>query len=474
MNQFNRRHIQSSSRAMLWLLAAHLPAFVAAAWFFKTSLALAVLGWAGLLAAPLICHLLLPGTRLTAGLICFTTMAFSALLIHLGKGMIEMHFHVFAMLAILASFGLVSAVIVAAATIAVHHVGFFFFLPASVFNYEASLGIVLLHAVFVVVETVPACMIARKVGRLVQVQGEVTQRLASVTREVEATAGQIADASESLAVGASRQAASLEETSASVEETARTTEHNSETARNARALAQSTRASAESGADDMKEMQAAMDAIQSSGDNIAKIVKSIDEIAFQTNILALNAAVEAARAGEAGMGFAVVADEVRNLAQRSAVAARETSDRIADSIAKSRRGVELSAKVAGSLGQIVQQVRQLESLAADISQASEEQSRGVKHINEAITTIGHETQNRAASAEESAAAVQELRGQTASLDELVRHITSLLGTAEPDGSSPASSNVEAETGSAATACPSRGRVHAHGNRMANLGLESTS
>jgi methyl-accepting chemotaxis protein len=224
----------------------------------------------------------------------------------------------------------------------------------------------------------------------------------------------------------------------------------------------------------MKEMQAAMDAIQSSGDNIAKIVKSIDEIAFQTNILALNAAVEAARAGEAGMGFAVVADEVRNLAQRSAVAARETSDRIADSIAKSRRGVELSAKVAGSLGQIVQQVRQLESLAADISQASEEQSRGVKHINEAITTIGQETQNRAASAEETAAAVQELRAQTASLDELVRHITGLLGKSEQGASSPALSIVETETGSAVTACPSRGRVHAHGSRLANLDLESAS
>jgi methyl-accepting chemotaxis protein len=134
---------------------------------------------------------------------------------------------------------------------------------------------------------------------------------------------------------------------------------------------------------EMNAMSRSMDAIKGSSDNIAKIIKTIDEIAFQTNILALNAAVEAARAGEAGMGFAVVADEVRNLAQRSATAARETADKIEDSIRKSQEGVTISGRVSASLQEILTKARQVDDLVAEIASASKEQSPGVEQISTA-------------------------------------------------------------------------------------------
>ena len=139
---------------------------------------------------------------------------------------------------------------------------------------------------------------------------------------------------------------------------------------------------------EMQAMSSAMNDIKSSSDDIAKIIKTIDEIAFQTNILALNAAVEAARAGEAGAGFAVVADEVRNLAQRCAQAAKETASKIEDSVQKSTNGVEISAKVAISLQEIVSKTRQVDELAGEVATTSVEQSQGIEQVNTAVSHVG--------------------------------------------------------------------------------------
>ncbi len=252
-------------------------------------------------------------------------------------------------------------------------------------------------------------------------------RMHDFVAQTTAAATQIAGAGQALASGASQQAASLEETSASLEEMSGMTKRNAEAAQNAKQLAGQARVVVDAGAASMTQMSAAMHGIKTSSGEIAKIIKTIDEIAFQTNILALNAAVEAARAGEAGMGFAVVAEEVRALAQRSARAARETADKIEAALAKSDEGVRTSGEVAGVLNQIVDQVRKMDALVGEIATASAEQSEGIDQINKAVSEMDKITQNNAASAEESAAAAEELSTQSGELSDLVASLGHLVG-----------------------------------------------
>jgi len=270
--------------------------------------------------------------------------------------------------------------------------------------------------------------VARSITRPIQ---QATDSLSSGAEQTVAAATQISQASQSLAEGATAQAASLEETSASLEEMSGMTKRNAESAAKATDLARQARHAADAGSADMQAMNTAMADIKSASDDIAKIIKTIDEIAFQTNILALNAAVEAARAGEAGMGFAVVADEVRSLAQRSAAAAKETAAKIEGSIAKTSQGVQISDKVARSLGEIVEKVRQVDALVAEVSTASREQSQGVGQISTAVAQMDRIVQTNAAGAEESASASAELNAQTAALKDSIASLVALIGSSQP-------------------------------------------
>jgi len=254
----------------------------------------------------------------------------------------------------------------------------------------------------------------------------VTDALASTTTQLTSAADQVSKSSQTLAQGATEQAASLEETSASLEEIASLSKNSLEGAQKAKSLLDETQAAANAGASDMREMSQAMADINAASDSIAKIIKTIDEIAFQTNILALNAAVEAARAGEAGAGFAVVADEVRNLAQRAAQSARETSDKIADSVSKSQRGVQINAKLSKSLEEIVTKVHEVGQIAAESAQSAQEQSQGLGQINTAVTQMDQLTQANAASAEESASAAEELNAQASALSDAVAKLAALV------------------------------------------------
>ena len=255
----------------------------------------------------------------------------------------------------------------------------------------------------------------------------VANDLSKGIKQVNSTSGQVSDASQTLAKDANEQAASLEETSSSLEEMDSMTKRNSENAEKADELAKQARSAAERGVVDMQSMSSAMEAIKVSSDDIAKIIKTIDEIAFQTNILALNAAVEAARAGEAGMGFAVVADEVRNLAQRSAQAAKETAAKIEGAIAKSGQGVEISVKVSGTLNEILTKIRGVDELVTEVSGASREQAQGISQINTAIRQMDKVTQSNAASAEESASAAAEMNSQADHILESVGVLLRFVG-----------------------------------------------
>jgi len=292
---------------------------------------------------------------------------------------------------------------------------------------------------------------------LYRVAGEIDR----ASEEISLASGKISSSGHTLAQGASEQAASLEETSASLEEIASMTRRNAEHADNAKKLAAQTRSAADTGFNDMRDMSQAMDAIKSSSDNIGKIIKTIDEIAFQTNILALNAAVEAARAGEAGMGFAVVADEVRNLAQRSAQAARETADKIQDSITRSQHGVEISAKVAASLREIVEKARTVDELLGQIAAASVEQSQGITQVNSAVNQLDQVTQTNAGSAEENAGAAENLNTQAAALKSAVGALAELVGgLSRPPGRLPLTTQADGEA-PARLQFSSNGHDHRH-------------
>ena len=261
---------------------------------------------------------------------------------------------------------------------------------------------------------------------------KIVHELSNTAAAANSTAANVAATSQDLAAGASESAASLEETSASLEEVSSMIKRTSDNAQSARQLAGEARAAADHGATDMQYMSKAMAEIKASSDNIAKIIKTIDEIAFQTNLLALNAAVEAARAGEAGAGFAVVADEVRSLAQRSALAAKETAAKIEDSIQKSNRGVQISDKVNVGLNEIVTRTRQMDELINEIASATSEQSQGIIQINAAIGQFDHVTQNTAANSNTIAHAAQQLRLQASSLDTGINDLQELVGGEKAD------------------------------------------
>ncbi len=257
---------------------------------------------------------------------------------------------------------------------------------------------------------------------------QVTQQIAESADQVAMAASEVAATSQSLAQGASEQAASLEETSASSEEIHSMARKNAENSRSAVGLVTHSQQRFEETNRKLDQMVVAMDEINASSGKISKIIKVIDEIAFQTNILALNAAVEAARAGEAGMGFAVVADEVRNLAQRCAQAARDTSTLIADSISKSNEGKTKVDEVAGAVRAITEESTKVKMLVDEVSLGSEEQTRGVEQVSKAIGQMEQVTQRSAASAEEGAAAAEQLNAQSATMRELVNRLAALAGT----------------------------------------------
>lgn len=251
------------------------------------------------------------------------------------------------------------------------------------------------------------------------------------SEQVTSASEQVSASSQSLAQGASEQASSLEEISSSLEEMASMTRQNADNAKQANTMSSSAADAAKKGAEAMRKMGQAIEKIKGSSDETAKIIKTIDEIAFQTNLLALNAAVEAARAGEAGKGFAVVAEEVRNLAQRSAEAAKNTSYLIEESQSNAENGVAVSREVDSMLSEIVDAAVKVAELINEVTAASNEQSQGVDQITKAVAQLDQVTQSNAANAEESASASEELSAQAIELTDMVDQLVKLV---EGDGS----------------------------------------
>ena len=255
---------------------------------------------------------------------------------------------------------------------------------------------------------------------------EIAASIGTGAREVSAAATQVSSASQSLAQGSSQQAASLEETSAAAQQINSMAQRNTENSQTSVKIVADSGVKFDEANRALEQMVVASNEIETSSDKISKIIKVIDEIAFQTNILALNAAVEAARAGEAGMGFAVVADEVRNLAQRCAQAARDTAGLIEESIATAGDGNAKLDQMAGAVRSMTQSAVRVKSLVDEVNLGSQEQARGLEQISRSIVEMEQVTQKTAAEAEESASASEELTAQSQSMTSIADRLSVLV------------------------------------------------
>lgn len=260
----------------------------------------------------------------------------------------------------------------------------------------------------------------------------LTWQMASCAEQVSDASSQISQSSHSMAQGMSRQAGSLEETSASSQEMSSMTQRNAANSRQVTSLMGTVDKRVAEANKTLDQMVSSMNDINGSSEKIARIIKVIDEISFQTNILALNAAVEAARAGEAGMGFAVVADEVRNLAQRCARAASDTETLIEESLGTSNEGTQKLNKMAEAIRSITESTVEVKRLVDEVNVGSQEQARGIEHIASAMAQMEQVTQQAAANAQESASASESMSSQSEMMTQVVQQLVAMVGNAEDE------------------------------------------
>ncbi len=466
---FRNNYDKKVNKVFIGISLAHIPVFVGLAYFFKTQISIAILAPLLIAAGPIVAYLLKPHSKLVAALNGFAMMALSGVMIHLGKGMIEMHFHIFAFIAFLIFYGRIIPLLVALATVAVHHIGFFFLLPKSLFNYDATFGIVLVHAAFAIVSAVGCSLIARKLGVFIDVQETVMTNLKTAVDKNKNLSEKLNNLSSLVTDSSNLQASSIQETVTTLEEISRMVEMTNNSIQETESISTNSVEIAEKGKASVnavtnsiqeisnsnevmvKELNNNIDQIQKVTQMISQIAEKtsiINDIVFQTKLLSFNASVEAARAGEHGKGFAVVAEEVGNLASVSGKASEEINSLLENSknhvneIVKHTKenmekistesknvinlGIGKSSYSLEIINSVVDNIKRNTDLMKNISTASSEQSVGVQEITEAIRAIDRTNQENIQITDQLSHLSGEMDNESINLDKVVDQITCML------------------------------------------------
>jgi methyl-accepting chemotaxis protein len=423
-------HLHSINKLASYSLLAHIPVAIALAMTFNTGIAMALIVSLGICSLPLFLTFFTKSHKFASITHGIALMFYSALLIHLSKGMIEVHFHIFVSLAIMIVFANPWVILAAAATIAVHHISFFFLLPESVFNYKASIGILLVHAGFVIVQTIPCMWIANKFKSYIVEQGATVAQISDIFLTMNQNIESLFNNNQLLSQGSELQISAVTETAETIHQISSMAAQTSENASQSKSISEKTQGSAEIGLKIVEQVTQAIQKIKNSNDSVmehidqnrnqlSEIVQTIrqiegktniiNDIVFQTKLLSFNASVEAARAGEHGKGFAVVAEEIGNLATTSGKASKEINDLINTSVHKVQTMAtstetkmselmktshacisegESKVKVCGeTFEELTSYIKDLNGRVNGISVANEEQSQGVSEMTKAIKQL---------------------------------------------------------------------------------------
>lgn len=423
-------HLHSINKIYSYALLAHIPVALVLASVFKTGVNFALLTSLAICSLPMYLTFLTKSHKMAAISHGIAMMFYSALLIHLAKGMIELHFHIFVSLAVMIVFANPWVILAAAGTIAVHHIAFFFLLPASVFNYQASFGILLVHASFVILQTGPCMWIAQKFKSYIVEQGVTVAQIEDIFNTMNKSIETLFSNNQQLAQSSEVQTSAVTQTAETIHEMSSMATQTSDNAAQSKIISEKTKGSAEVGLQIVDQVNEAILKIKHSNDtvlehinqnkaqlgDIVQTIKQIEgktniinDIVFQTKLLSFNASVEAARAGEHGKGFAVVAEEIGNLAATSGSASKEINELINTSVQKvqsiaattevkindlvksshdSISEGEMKVKSCGeTFNELTSYIKDLNERVNGISVANEEQSQGVSEMTKVIKQL---------------------------------------------------------------------------------------
>ena len=419
VTSFSQNYEKQVNTWGLVLLLPHLPVFLLIASLLHSSLLVPLVAGLVMLAGPAAGLMRDPAAWANSVMMAIAAMGMAALGIYVSQGRIEAHFAIFVLLALLMVYGRMTPLLVAGATIAIHHVLFWLWLPAGVFNYQASFLLVLVHALFVILEVVPGCFIAREFGRSIEARGIILDHLDASSERVASSSQQISAAGSRLADSAQQQAETLEETAAATLQWGETSSQNALASESALLLMSAMDQELAQANADVLVMAGVVNDMVASGKKIGDVVRLIDGIAFQTKILSLNAAVEAATAGQYGAGFSVVAQEVGSLAQRSATAATDTAILIDSSVRSSRTGEAAAAALTAAMTRVNQTAMTVKSQLSLLESTSRTQQQYGSQIQNSVASLGNVAKDSAASAAESAQAAVILSEEAATLKSIV-------------------------------------------------------